>query len=260
MSNDLKSILCVLVLCGSFLFSPLHAVLAEDAERIMRESDRRQRAQSETYDGRLEVVDPGGKVFKKSWQLWREGNGSQSKALVRFNSPPEVDGVGLLVLARPNAPDEQWMYTPAIRRDRRIAPQDRSTRFMGTDFTYEDMEARDIDEYTYDLMGEETQAGQPCWKIRAKPKAPEQSQYSLSYLWVRKDNYLVICVELYVKGNKRKTLELAEVTQIQGVWTAQLLRMKDLERGGSTTLRRQNIKFNVPIAKDFFSLRTLRTL
>jgi hypothetical protein len=244
--------LCLLIL---FICPP---VAADDAEHIMRESDRRQQVRSQSYDGQLEVVDPGGKVFKKSWKMDREGNGSASKVLVRFTSPPEVDGVGLLILARPNAPDDQWMYTPAIRRDRRIASQDRSSRFMGTDFSHEDMEQRDVEEYSYELLGEQTRDGQSCWKIRAKAKNPGQSQYSWSDIWIRKDNYLVVFVEMYVKETLRKVLELTDVAQIQGIWTARLLKIQDLQRHGSTTIRLQNIKYGDSFPTDFFSLRNLR--
>jgi hypothetical protein len=237
------------------LIAPMRA---DDAERIIRESDRRQQVKSQSYDGQLEVVDPGGKVFKKSWKMAREGNGSTSKVLVRFTSPPEVDGVGLLILARPNAPDDQWMYTPAIRRDRRIAAQDRSARFMGTDFSHEDMEQRDIEEYSYELLGEEAREGLPCWKIRARAKNAGQSQYSWSDIRVRKDNYLVVFIEMYVKEALRKVLELTDVAQIQGIWTARLLKMQDLQRRGGTTIRLQNIKYGDVFPPDFFSLRTLR--
>jgi len=245
--------------CIMLLLFTCVPIAAEDAERIMRESDRRQQVKSQTYDGQLEVTDPGGKVFKKSWRMFREGSGSASKVLVRFSAPPEVDGVGLLILARSNAPDDQWMYTPAIRRDRRISMQDRSARFMGTDFSYEDMEQRDIDEYAYELLGEEIREGQPCWKIRARAKNPGQSQYSWSDIRVRKDNYLVIFVEMYIKETLRKVLELTDVAQIQSVWTAQLLRMKDLQRGGSTVMRLQNTRYGESFPADFFSLRTLRS-
>ena len=62
------------------------------------------------------------------------------------------------------------MWTPAIERDRRIALQDRSTRFFGTDFSFEDLEERDVDQYDYALLGEETVDGAPCWKIQSMPK------------------------------------------------------------------------------------------
>ena len=60
------------------------------------------------------------------------------------------------------------MWTPAIQRERRIALQDRSTRFFGTDFTFEDLEERDVDRSTYRLLGEEQMMGATCWKIETK--------------------------------------------------------------------------------------------
>ena len=66
-----------------------------------------------------------------------------------------MKGVALLVVNHPDRASDQWMWTPAIERDRRIALQDRSTRFFGTDFSFEDLEERDVDQYDYPLLGEE---------------------------------------------------------------------------------------------------------
>src|SRR5205809_9466 len=78
---------------------------------------------------------------------------------------------------------------PAIERDRRIALQDRSTRFFGTDFTFEDLEERDVDQFDYTLGGEETLDGAACWRVESTPKNGKSSQYTRSILWVRKDTY-----------------------------------------------------------------------
>ena len=75
----------------------------------------------------------------------------ESKSVLRFTAPAEVKGVALLVVNHPDRASDQWMWTPAIERDRRIALQDRSTRFFGTDFSFEDLEERDVDQYDYAL-------------------------------------------------------------------------------------------------------------
>ena len=85
----------------------------------------------------------------------RLGSYGNSKAVIRFTAPAEVKGVALLVVNHPDRSSDQWMWTPAIGRDRRIALQDRSTRFFGTDFSFEDLEERDVDQYDYTLTGEE---------------------------------------------------------------------------------------------------------
>ena len=100
------------------------------------------------------------------------------------------------------------MWTPAIERDRRIALQDRSTRFFGTDFSFEDLEERDVDQYDYSLLGEEPIDGAPCWKIQSTPKQTKSSQYTRSIVWIRKDNYAFARIENYVKDETGPAAEL----------------------------------------------------
>ena len=140
-----------------------------NALEIMRRLERPGIVRKPDYEGAIDVVDSRGKALNKSWHFWREGNRGSSKILVRYDTPAEVRGVGLLTMnqAGRNSPAEQWLYTPSIQRDRRIALQEKSQRFMGTDFTNEDMEERAIEDYEYSLMGEESSAGQPAYKIKA---------------------------------------------------------------------------------------------
>ena len=117
------------------IFSTVAGAQSNRALEIMREVERKLLTDSQSYDGAIEVADNKGKVLSKSWRFWREGNRGQSKILVRFLTPPEVRGVGLLTIDHPGSVADQWLYTPAIQRDRRVAPQEKSQRFMGTDFT-----------------------------------------------------------------------------------------------------------------------------
>ncbi len=228
------------------------------ALEIMREVELRQRTESQSSLGAIEVTDRKGRVLKKSWRFTREGNRGSSRIMVRFLSPPEVRGVGLLTLNHPNMPAEQWLYTPAIHRDRRVAAQEKSQRFMGTDFTHEDMEERAVDDYDYDLVGEETFAGHPSWKIKAVYRNREDTQYSMLYLWVRKDIVVNTYVEFYGAGKLRKTLRWDDWRQIQGVWSPHLAEMKDLPRGSTTRIRTSELQYNVKFEPDWFSLRNLR--
>jgi outer membrane lipoprotein-sorting protein len=167
----------------------------DEARRIIQESERRGRADSQRYEGDLEVISPSSKVSKKIWESIRFGSYGDSKTVIRFTAPAEVKGVALLVVNHPDRSSDQWMWTPAIGRDRRIALQDRSTRFFGTDFSVEDLEERDVNQYDYRLMGEESIDGTPCWIIEATPREAKVSQYTRSKVWVRKDNYVPIQYE-----------------------------------------------------------------
>jgi hypothetical protein len=249
--------LCGFVALWLFCFFMTPSMAADRALEIMREAERRVLSDSQSYEGALEVIDSKGKVLNKSWRFWREGNRGNSKALVRFETPPEVRGVGLLTLNHAKAPAEQWLYTPAIQRDRRIAQQEKSQRFMGTDFTNEDMEERSIEDYDYELLGEETFAGQPAYKIRAVHKDRRNTQYSQLYLWVRKDIVATTYIEFYIDGKLRKTAGWDDWKQIQGIWTPHFTEMKDLAKGSFTRIRSSNIKYNIKFEPDWFTLRNL---
>src|ERR1700687_328321 len=118
------------------------AYAADDARTIVAEAQRRTDAKSQQYEGVLQVLDAKGKISDKRWTFKRLGSHGQARAVLRFIAPPEVKGVALLVVNHPDRPSDQWMWTPATERDRRIALQDRSTRFFGTDFTLQDLEGR----------------------------------------------------------------------------------------------------------------------
>src|SRR6187549_1966359 len=119
------------------------STFAQDGKQIIEESQKRHRSTSQQYEGILQVFNPNGKNSEKRWQFYRSGNYGESKALLRFVNPPEVKGVALLIVNHIDRASDQWMWLPELQRDRRVALQDRSTRFFGTDFSYEDLEERD---------------------------------------------------------------------------------------------------------------------
>src|SRR6185369_10570731 len=137
----------------------LGAAWGADARALLKESEQRHRTRSQQYAGELTVVNREGKVRKKAWQSYREGYAGSAKNLIRFSAPPEVKGVGFLSLSRAaGASQDQWLYLPSMKRERRIAPQDREASFVGTDFNYEDMEEFDHEKYRVSLKGEQNLA------------------------------------------------------------------------------------------------------
>src|ERR1044071_162101 len=155
-------------------------VFQQDPRQIVEEAQRRTNAQSQRYEGTLQVMDAKSRITEKRWQYDRIGSHGASKSVLRFTAPAEVKGVALLVLNHPDRSSDQWMWTPAINRERRIALQDRSTRFFGTDFSFEDLEERDTNQFDYKLLGQESLDGAACWKLQSTPKESKISQYTHS--------------------------------------------------------------------------------
>ncbi len=234
------------------------SVWAQDARQIMQESQKRGQVKSERYEGLLQVYESNGKMREKRWVYDRIGSYGSSKALLRFTEPAEVNGVALLIANRPDRASEQWMWTPAIGRERRIALQDRSTRFFGTDFSFEDMEERDLDQFDFKLDGENDLGWVKCWRIEATPKRAKASQYSRLMIWVRQDHYVIVQLDDYVKDEVARRLQYSQIAEVQGIWTARLLDMAELRRKSHTTLHLDKVEYNVPMRDDDFTVQALR--
>jgi hypothetical protein len=231
---------------------------ADNARQIVDEAQKRTDAKSQRYEGLLQVFDAKGKISDKRWMFERLGSHGDSKAVLRFTAPAEVKGVALLVVNHPDRASDQWMWTPAIERDRRIALQDRSTRFFGTDFSFEDLEERDVNQYEYVLAGEEPVDGAACWKIESTPKEAKSSQYTRSIVWIRKDNYAFAQIENYVKAAVVRRLLYRDIRQVQGIWTGRTMEMADLRRGSRTRLSLEKLEYNVPLDPENFTLQAIR--
>ncbi len=231
---------------------------ADDPHEIINEAQRRTDAKSERYEGLLETISEKGEKAEKRWAFERLGAHGQSKVVIAFKAPAEVKGVALLIVNHPDRASDQWMWTPAIERDRRIAVQDRSTRFFGTDFSFEDLEERDVDQFDYELLGDQKVDGALCWRIQSVPKHSKTSQYTKSIVYVRKDNYAFARIESYVKDLVVRRLNYSNIANVQGIWTAKSLTMADVRRGSTTRLTLEKVEYNVPLADDRFTVQSLR--
>ena len=220
--------------------------------QIMEEVQRRGRADSQHYEGTLEVSGGGGKIATKRWVFDRLGSFGKSKAVLRFTVPADVKGVALLIFNHPDRASDQWMWRPNIGREQRIALQDRSTRFFGTDFSFEDLEERDLAQYDYSLLAEE--GGH--WKLESKPR--KTSQYTHSYVWVSKDRYLVTRVESFNKKGLVRVIEYRDFEQTQNIWTARTVEVNDVTRQSKTILKYDKLNYNTPMKEEDFTLEALR--
>jgi hypothetical protein len=231
---------------------------AQEARSIVDEALKRTRAQSQRYEGTLEVRDARRKVSTKRWIYERLGAAGEAKAVLRFTAPPEVKGVALLIFNHPDRASDQWMWTPAVMRERRIAFQDRRTRFFGTDFTFEDLEERDADRSTYRLLGEEPCDGGLCWKIESTPKAEARSQYTRALLWIRKDHYLFMKMEGIDKDGPRRRIIYSGHERVQNIWTARQIEVEDLRNKSRTIMKLEKLEYNVAPPPENFTLQALR--
>ena len=115
--SALLSIFCLLTFTG--------ASRGQDARKIMEGVYKQDTSRDTTWRGKIDAIDKNGTVRSKKFAVRKLGGLGNSKTLVRFTDPPEVRGVNLLSINQSGVADRQWMYTPAIRRVRRLAAQER---------------------------------------------------------------------------------------------------------------------------------------
>jgi hypothetical protein len=254
MNIERKLIGAAALVVAAFLPQGAHA---QDPRQIVEESQKHGRAASQRYEGLLQVTDAGGKTSEKRWVSERIGSFGNSKAILRFTTPAEVKGVAILIVNHTDRSADQWMWTPAIGRERRIALQDRSTRFFGTDFTFEDLEERDLDQFDYKMMGEDVIDGQKCWHIESTPRKNKSSQYSSLQLWIRQDNYVTARVSCFAKDSELRRLDYTKIEPTQGIWTAGVSTMSDLKRKSRTVLTLEKLQYNLPMKDDDFTVAAL---
>ena len=255
--GERKKVLSLYLFFSVFSVFSVADLSGQDARSIVQEVQRRNRTGSERYEGTLQVSD-NKKVTDKRWIYRRKGSFGDSKAVLAFTAPPEVKGVALLIVNHPDRASDQWMWTPSLERERRIAFQDRSTRFFGTDFSFEDLEERDVDQYDFKILGEDKVDGLDCWVLESRPKESKQSQYTRSKLWVRKDHYLFVQVESLVKDQVARRLRYSDFAQVQGIWTGRTLVMEDLRRGSKTIMKLEKLSYNESMKDDDFTIQALR--
>jgi hypothetical protein len=250
-----KIALTISLMCVTLTSAP---AFGQDARVIVEEAQRRTNSKSQRYEGTLQVIDAKSKITEKRWGFDRTGAHGNSKSVLRFTAPAEVKGVALLIVNHPDRSSDQWMWTPSIARERRIALQDRSTRFFGTDFSFEDLEERDLDQFEYKLLGEENVGSIICWKIESRPRQTKVSQYSHSYLWIRKDNYVFAQIENYKQKDLIRRAIYSDIQNDQGYWTAHTIEMQDLKRNSRTILKLEKLQYNLPVKDEDFTLQALR--
>lgn len=232
---------------------------AADARRIMEAVYRQDTSQDTAWQAFMDVYDKKGGLRRKKFVFRKLGALGNSKTLVRFLDPGEVRGVGLLTINQGGQKDRQWLYTPAIQRTRRIAPQERDRRFLGTDFTNEDMQERVLDDFSYKMIIESDWIdGRKTYKIEARPVAPDRSQYQYIYLWVPVDVPYVILAQMFDKQGKMiREYHATDLVKISNIWVAKKVEMASKTENTRTLMVIEDIKFNTGLNESLFSQQTL---
>lgn len=204
----------------------------------------------------LTLLDPSGskRVYKLT-QLWREGDASGvgTSTLIRFTEPKDVAGTALLTRERAEDDDDRWLYLAATRQLKRIAGSDRSAKFLGSEFSFEDLTYSVLDKYTYDTVGESQHDGRPCWQVERKPRN-KASSYSRAVVCHDKEHAYPLNIVFFDPANQPvKEATFAQYTAYGRHFRAHRIEMKNLQSGRRTVYEASGFKLGLTLSPRLFS-------
>ena len=186
------------------------------------------------------------------------------KRLIVFDSPRDVKGTAFLVFTHKTGNDDQWLYLPALRRVKRIASNNKSGPFVGSEFAYEDLSSQEVEKYKYKYLDdhkETTIGGMDCHVIERYPE-DRKSGYTKHIAWYDKKEFRILKTEYYDrKGSLLKTFT-AKGYQAYGnnFWRAATFDMVNHQTGKSTRLSWEGYEFTKGLPASRFNSSRLNTV
>jgi outer membrane lipoprotein-sorting protein len=212
-------------------------------------------------DGRADVgmtiTDASGLTRTRQFRVLRYSmpNGKDQKFYVYFSEPADVRKMAYLVWKNVDSDDDRWLWLPALNLVKRIAPGDKRTSFVGSDFVYEDVSGRNLNEDKHELV--ETTETQ--YVIRNEPRDPASVEFAYYLVWIDKDTFLPRKAEYHDKsGTLYRRVEGKRVELISGHPTVIESVAEDLKSGSRTVNVFSNISYDIGLDERIFTERFLR--
>jgi hypothetical protein len=243
------------------------------AEWVARQAQDRDTGRDSRMAMRMKLFDRHGRVRERAMTIVSLTSSSTStgdRLLIRFTYPNDIRGTSFLVWEHPQADDERFLYLPSLGRVRRIAGAETQESFVGSDFTYEDIGGRELDEYTYAFTGPDsgstswapTGGGtvRQAWRIESRRK-DASAQFPRVVSLILKDSFVVVAADIYNKRNeKQKVYTVRRLEQIEGIWTVMESEMTNALEQTRTGLVVESADYNVGLKESDFSRRELERI
>ena len=211
-------------------------------------------------DGRatvkMAITDSSGGTRIREFMILRKNlDKKNQKFYIYFKAPADVRKMAYLVWKHAGGDDDRWLWLPALNLKKRIAPGDKRTSFVGSDFFYEDVSGRGTGEDFHELV----ETDDTRYLIKNIPKEPDSVEFAYYNVWISKKTFLPEKAEYYDKNGKLyRRVEAKEVVIIQGHPTVTESVAGDLAAGTSTINKFENVKYDIGLKEKIFTERFLR--
>ena len=231
----------VFSLFGS-VFAPSNPARADgDTLTADQIADKTLRADAFKWEGaktrvRMVLLAKDGKRQERSMEVTARRDKGLLQTTVRFLGPEDIAGTAFLMREQEGGASEQYVYTPGLKRTRRVVGREREGSFMGSDFTYADME-RVPPKHTHNKRWPDEKVGDAaCYVIETSVDPAAATAYAKVTTWVRKSDFVAVRTRFIDKqGKPMKTLYARKVREIEGKPVVVDIRVQN-ENGHATEL------------------------
>jgi len=247
------------------------ALIAEEmtGRQIMEKQEDLQKVDSEYGEELMLIKDvkSGSQEKREARRYAKDNPDGLGRTMFAFLSPADIAGTAVLTWEQ-KIDDDQWLYMPATKKMQRIASGSKKNYFMGTDFTYEDMEPEDLENFNYAVVKTETLSVDgkdcPCWVIESVPANDEKkkkSGYAKRLMWIDQVRFVTLKVEFFDRRRRLvKTQTVFEMSNVTGtVWRAKKTLMDNTSKKSQTLTMVTIRKVNKSMQDEVFTERFILT-
>lgn len=181
-----------------------------------------------------------------------------SRSVVRVLEPPAQAGQAFLFRENADAEDDVYVFLPALDdAPRRISGSQKNGAFMGTHFTYADLESRDLRDATYTRAPDETIGSFPVYVVDAFPTDTEDTDVVRARMWIRQSDFIPLRVRFFDDDDEAiKTLFTEETAEDDGQVYVRRLTVRPAD-GGATTMILDQVDFDAEVSDAEFTPQAL---
>jgi outer membrane lipoprotein-sorting protein len=234
----------------------MYALFAQDlsATDIVRKADEKINGEKSSYSVMaMTIIRPGWQrsIEFKNWTFGRD------LALTLITAPPKEAGQTFLKRG-----SEMWSWNPTISRLIKLPPSMMAQGWMGSDYTNDDIlrESSLVNDYTHEIIGEESMGGQLCYKINMTARENASIVWGKQIRWIDKKDFMVLKAELYDEdGYLVRTETGSDIKIMDGRTIPSKIELVPQEEPANKTLVEiREIKFNIPVEESFFSQQNMK--
>lgn len=207
--------------------------------------------------------DPGGNEQRsRFWVRWKDYrdadkkavNGVLAKTLVKFSAPEDMRQTGFLMVVNDDRSNDQFVWTPSSGRVRRVRLS--GVGIMGTDYTFDDIGWKSIEDAEYRRLPDEVMDGVGAFVLEVTMKPFVESEYQTMRTWIDREHYVPLRT-IYRDENgvemREMVAESSSIENFEGAWVATRSTMYNLKEKTSTSIYVEALDPDVSLADQAFS-------